>query len=198
MDSEALYDADRRALRTGNLLHGVHSSRTTTVRPAFFRSPGGSQSRRTAGASFPQSVWAAIEDAGYTRESLKKRYPKHGERGRRRLCGVTRIPISCRVGRRQPRRRRSSSSLPCRSPIAFPTFRFRGRACHRYACSSPGGDHLACESLRAGLSDRDRGGVICICIRQYHALCQNACSPPGEMPSYGRRRRFVRGGRSAR
>jgi polyketide synthase PksL len=78
-DAQAFFDADPEAAKQGRIyckwggfLDGVDQFDA----PFFSVAPEDARMIDPQERLFIQSVWAAIEDAGYTRDSLKKRFPK--------------------------------------------------------------------------------------------------------------------------
>ena len=141
---------------------------------------------------FLQSVWAAIEDAGYTRDRLRERFGKAGSADVGAFVGVTSNTYSLWAPEEH---RRGNFASPSSMPWSIANrvsyfFDFNGPSLPvDTACSSSlVAVHLACESLR----NRDcqvaiAGGVnLYLHPAKYHALCQRgSLSQGGTCRSYG-------------
>jgi polyketide synthase PksL len=141
---------------------------------------------------FLESVWAAVEDAGYTRESLKKRSPKGKSADVGVFVGVT--TNSYHLWAPEERNRGNivfPSSLPwsIANRVSY-FFDFSGPSMPvDTACSSSlVAVHLACESLkRGGCQVAIAGGVnLYLHPSKYQSLCQRRMlSLDGKCHSYG-------------
>ncbi|HEX9985331.1 MAG TPA: SDR family NAD(P)-dependent oxidoreductase [Thermoanaerobaculia bacterium] len=141
---------------------------------------------------FLQSVWAALEDAGYTRDSLRTRYPK----GRSANVGVF-------VGVTTNSYHLCTPADPARGEFVSPTampwsianrvsyfFDFNGPSLPvDTACSSSSvAIHLACESLRNRECQVAVAGGVNLYLHpsKYQSLCQRRMlSADGKTHSYG-------------
>ncbi|HEU4888424.1 MAG TPA: SDR family NAD(P)-dependent oxidoreductase, partial [Thermoanaerobaculia bacterium] len=194
-DSEALYDADPAAAADGKIYckWGAFLEDYDKFDPQFFRIPAEEanvidpQERL-----FLQSVWAAVEDAGYTRESLKKRFPKHRSADVGVFVGVTTNSyqlVASGEGSRGDVVRPSSLPWSIANRVSY-FFDFAGPSMPiDTACSSSlVAIHLACESLRSGDCQVAIAGGVNLYLHpaKYHALCQKRMlSSAGKCHSYG-------------
>jgi polyketide synthase PksN len=141
---------------------------------------------------FLESVWAAIEDAGYTRDSLKKRFPK----GRSADVGVF-VGVTTNSYHLWAPEERSRGNIVCPSALPWSIanrvsyfFDFSGPSMPvDTACSSSlVAVHLACESLKnRGCQVAIAGGVnLYLHPSKYQSLCQGGMlSLDGKCHSYG-------------
>jgi acyl transferase domain-containing protein len=141
---------------------------------------------------FLESVWAAIEDAGYTRDSLKKRFPKARSADVGVFVGVTTNSyhlLTSEEGSRGNVVRPSALPWSIANRVSY-FFDFNGPSMPvDTACSSSlVAVHLACESLKS----RDcqiaiAGGVnLYLHPSKYQSLCQRRMlSLDGKCHSYG-------------
>ncbi|HXH41886.1 MAG TPA: SDR family NAD(P)-dependent oxidoreductase [Thermoanaerobaculia bacterium] len=141
---------------------------------------------------FLESVWAAVEDAGYTRDGLRLHHPKEGSADVGVFVGVTNNSYHLWA----PEERNRGHFV---SPTAFPWsianrvsyfFDFNGPSLPiDTACSSSlVAIHLACESLRRlDCQVAVAGGVnLYLHPEKYHSLCQRRMlSRDGKCHSYG-------------
>ena len=127
---------------------------------------------------FLQSVWAAIEDAGYTRDSLKRRYPKAGSADVGVFVGVTTNSYQLLAPEEW---RRGNPVSPGSMPWSIANrvsyvFDFKGPSLPiDTACSSSlVAIHLACESLRRGECQAAVAGGVNLYLHpaKYRSLCQ--------------------------
>ncbi|MBZ5509118.1 MAG: SDR family NAD(P)-dependent oxidoreductase [Acidobacteriia bacterium] len=141
---------------------------------------------------FLESVWAAIEDAGYTRESLKKRAPKGRSADVGVFVGVTTNSYHLWA---PEERSRGNIVFPSALPWSIANrvsyfFDFSGPSMPvDTACSSSlVAVHLACESLkRSECQVAIAGGVnLYLHPSKYQSLCQRRMlSLDGKCHSYG-------------
>ncbi|SAL32890.1 polyketide synthase [Caballeronia udeis] len=128
---------------------------------------------------FLQSVWAAIEDAGYTRESLKQRFPKSESKSADVgvFCGVTTNSYNVLAPQEWLR---GNMAAPASMPWSITNrvsyvFDFQGPSMPvDTACSSSlVAMHLACESLRRSECQVAIAGGVNLYLHpsKYHALC---------------------------
>ena len=139
-----------------------------------------------------ESVWAAIEDAGYTRDSLKKRFPKARSADVGVFVGVTTNSYHLWTSEE---RNRGSFVYPSALPWSIANrvsyfFDFNGPSMPiDTACSSSlVAVHLACESLNNhGCQVAIAGGVnLYLHPSKYQSLCQRRMlSLGGKCRSYG-------------
>ncbi|HEX6159583.1 MAG TPA: SDR family NAD(P)-dependent oxidoreductase, partial [Thermoanaerobaculia bacterium] len=141
---------------------------------------------------FLESVWAAIEDAGYTRDRLRARFPKAGSADVGVFVGVTTNSYSLWA----PEERTRGNFV---SPTAMPWsianrvsyfFDFNGPSLPvDTACSSSlVAIHLACESLRNRECQVAIAGGVNLYLHpsKYQSLCQKRMlSLDGKCHSYG-------------
>jgi polyketide synthase PksL len=141
---------------------------------------------------FLESVWAAIEDAGYTRERLRARFPKAGSADVGVFVGVTTNTYDLWA----PEERNRGNHV---SPTAMPWsianrvsyfFDFNGPSLPvDSACSSSlVALHLACESLRNRECQVAIAGGVNLYLHpvKYQSLCQKRMvSRDGKCHSYG-------------
>jgi polyketide synthase PksL len=141
---------------------------------------------------FLESAWAAIEDAGYTRESLRARFPKAGSADVGVFVGVTTNSYHLWA---PEERSRGNFVTPSALPWSIANrvsyfFDFNGPSMPvDTACSSSlVAVHLACESLRSGDCQVALAGGVNLYLHpsKYHGLCQKrALSLDGKCHSYG-------------
>ena len=141
---------------------------------------------------FMQSVWAAIEDAGYTRESLKKRCPKARSADVGVFVGVTTNSYHL-WGPEE--RSRGNNACPSALPWSVANrvsyfFNFNGPSLPvDTACSSSlVAVHLACESLKNRECQVAIAGGVNLYLHpsKYQSLCQRRMlSLDGKCHSYG-------------
>ncbi|HET8891422.1 MAG TPA: SDR family NAD(P)-dependent oxidoreductase [Candidatus Angelobacter sp.] len=141
---------------------------------------------------FLQSVWAAIEDAGYTRESLKKRCPKARSADVGVFVGVTTNSYHLWA---PEERNRGNTVFPSALPWSIANrvsyfFDFNGPSMPvDTACSSSlVAVHLACESLKNRECQVAIAGGVNLYLHpsKYQSLCQRRMlSLDGKCHSYG-------------
>ena len=141
---------------------------------------------------FLESVWAAIEDAGYTRDSLKKRFPKARSADVGVFVGVTTNSYHLWASEE---RSRGNFVFPGAMPWSIANrvsyfFDFNGPSMPvDTACSSSlVALHLACESLRRGECQVAIAGGVNLYLHpsKYQSLCQGRMlSIDGKCRSYG-------------
>jgi polyketide synthase PksN len=141
---------------------------------------------------FLESVWTAIEDAGYTRDSLKARFPKTGSANVGVFVGVTTNSYNLWTAEE---RARGNFACPTAMPWSIANrvsyfFDFNGPSLPvDTACSSSlVALHLACESLRNGDCEVAIAGGVNLYLHpaKYQSLCQRRMlSLDGKCHSYG-------------
>jgi polyketide synthase PksN len=140
---------------------------------------------------FLQSVWAAIEDAGYTMDSLKKRYPKAKSANVGVFVGVTTNTYNLLASEEWSK----GNSVPSAHPWSIANrvsylFDFNGPSMPvDTACSSSSvAIHLACESLKKKECQVAVAGGVNLYLHpsKYHSLCKSRMvSRDGKCHSYG-------------
>jgi polyketide synthase PksL len=140
---------------------------------------------------FLQSVWATIEDAGYTRDSLKKRHPKAKSANVGVFVGVTTNTYNLLASEEWSK----GNSVPSAHPWSIANrvsylFDFNGPSMPvDTACSSSSvAIHLACESLRKQECQVAVAGGVNLYLHpsKYHSLCKSRMvSQDGKCHSYG-------------
>ncbi|HYK05692.1 MAG TPA: SDR family NAD(P)-dependent oxidoreductase [Thermoanaerobaculia bacterium] len=141
---------------------------------------------------FLESVWSAIEDAGYTRDTLRARFPKAGSADVGVYVGVTTNSYSLLgPGEWSRGNHVSPSAMPwsIANRVSY-FFDFKGPSLPiDTACSSSlVAIHLACESLRSRKCQVAVAGGVNLYLHpsKYHGLCQRrALSVDGKCRSYG-------------
>jgi polyketide synthase PksN len=194
-DAEELYDPDPAAASEGKIYckWGGFLDDYDKFDPHFFKiSTAEAKMLDPQERLFLQSVWAAIEDAGYTRERLRARFPKAGSADVGVFVGVTTNTYHLWA----PEERMRGNAV---SPTAMPWsianrvsyfFDFNGPSLPvDTACSSAlVAIHLACESLRTGECQVAIAGGVNLYLHpaKYHSLCQKRMvSLDGKCHSYG-------------
>jgi len=194
-DAEALYDSDpakaaegKIYCKSGAFLAGVDQFDA----PFFNIPPAEARIIDPQERLFLSSVWAALEDAGYTRDSLKKRYPKAKSSDVGVFVGVTTNSYQMLAADEWGKGNvASASALPwsIANRVSY-FFDFQGPSMPiDTACSSSlVAIHLACESLR----NREcrvaiAGGVnLYLHPTKYHSLCERRMlALDGKCRSYG-------------
>ena len=141
---------------------------------------------------FLESVWSAIEDAGYTRDTLRARYPKAGSADVGVFVGVTTNSYHLLTPGEWSRGNYvSPSAMPwsIANRVSY-FFDFNGPSLPvDTACSSSlVAIHLACESLRNRQCQVALAGGVNLYLHpaKYQGLCQRrALSVDGRCRSYG-------------
>jgi polyketide synthase PksL len=141
---------------------------------------------------FLQSVWSAIEDAGYTRDSLKKRFPKDRGADIGVFVGVTTNSYHlCAAEEKSRGNHLCPSAMPwsVANRVSY-FFDFNGPSLPvDTACSSSlVAIHLACESLKHRECGMAIVGGVNLYLHpyKYQSLCQNGMlSRDGMCHSYG-------------
>ena len=194
-DAEELYHPDPAAASEGKIYckWGGFLEDYDKFDPHFFKiSTAEAKMLDPQERMFLQSVWAAIEDAGYTRERLRTRFPKAGSADVGVFVGVTTNTYHLWA----PEERMRGNAV---SPTAMPWsianrvsyyFDFNGPSLPvDTACSSSlVAIHLACESLRNGECQVAIAGGVNLYLHpaKYHSLCQKRMvSLDGKCHSYG-------------
>lgn len=141
---------------------------------------------------FLQSVWAAFEDAGCTRESLKRDFPKGRGADVGVFVGVTTNSYQLLAAEEW---KRGNFASPGALPWSIANrvsyfFDFQGPSIPvDTACSSASvAIHLACESLRRGESQVAVAGGVNLYLHpaKYHGLCRKGMlAAGGKCRSYG-------------
>ncbi|HYI08885.1 MAG TPA: SDR family NAD(P)-dependent oxidoreductase, partial [Thermoanaerobaculia bacterium] len=161
--------------------------------PHFFKiSPAEAKVLDPQERMFLQSVWAAVEDAGYTRDSLRAQHPKAGSADVGVFVGVTSNTYQMWGPEEHTRGNYvNPTSLPwsIANRVSY-FFDFNGPSLPvDTACSSSlVAIHLACESLRSrGCQVAVVGGVnLYLHPSKYQSLCQRRMlSTDGKCHSYG-------------
>ncbi|WP_459212155.1 SDR family NAD(P)-dependent oxidoreductase [Aquimarina rhabdastrellae] len=140
---------------------------------------------------FLQSVWATIEDAGYTRESLKRQHPKDKSANVGVFVGVTTNTYNLLASEEWSK----GNAVPSAHPWSIANrvsylFDFNGPSMPvDTACSSSSvAIHLACESLRKEECKLAVAGGVNLYLHpsKYHSLCKSRMiSQAGKCHSYG-------------
>ncbi|WP_260800023.1 SDR family NAD(P)-dependent oxidoreductase [Chromobacterium vaccinii] len=126
---------------------------------------------------FLQSAWSALEDAGYTRDSLRRRHPKGRGADVGVFCGVTTNSYQMLA---PDEWRRGNMASPASMPWSIANrvsyvFDFNGPSMPvDTACSSSlVAMHLACESLRRGECQAAVAGGVNLYLHpsKYYSLC---------------------------
>lgn len=140
---------------------------------------------------FLQSVWAAIEDAGYTKESLKEHYPKAKSANVGVFVGVTTNSYNLLTAGEWRQGNASPSAHPwsIANRVSY-FFDFNGPSMPiDTACSSSSvAIHFACESLKKQECQVAIAGGVNLYLHpsKYHSLCKNRMvSLGGKCCSYG-------------
>jgi polyketide synthase PksL len=194
-DAEGLYDPDPKAAADGKIYSkwGAFLEDYDKFDPRFFNiSPQEAGMLDPQERLFLESVWAAIEDAGYTRSSLKARFGKGGSANVGVFVGVTTNSYSLWGPEEWPR---GNYIAPTAMPWSIANhvsyfFDFNGPSLPiDTACSSSlVALHLACESLRSGDCQVAIAGGVNLYLHpaKYHSLCQRRMlSLDGKCHSYG-------------
>ncbi|ELR72063.1 Malonyl CoA-acyl carrier protein transacylase [Fulvivirga imtechensis AK7] len=140
---------------------------------------------------FLESVWTAIEDAGYTRETLKKHHPKAKSADVGVFVGVTTNTYNLLAAEGWSQ----GNAVPSAHPWSIANrvsyfFDFQGPSMPvDTACSSSSvAIHLACESLKKRECQVAVAGGVNLYLHpsKYHSLCKNRMvSQGGQCRSYG-------------
>ncbi len=194
-DAGALYDSDPAASSKGKIYckWGGFLEDHDKFDPRFFQISGAEANLMDPQERlFLESVWSAIEDAGYTRDRLKARYPKAQSANVGVFVGVTTNSYHLLASDEWAR---GNFVTPSAMPWSIANrvsyfFDFNGPSTPvDAACSSSlVAIHLACESLEkreCGLAIA--GGVnLYLHPSKYHGLCQRrALALDGKCRSYG-------------
>ena len=194
-DAGALYDSDPAASSNGKIYckWGGFLEDHDKFDPGFFQI-GGAEAKLMDPQErlFLESVWSAIEDAGYTRDRLKARHPKAQSANVGVFVGVTTSSYQLLASDEWAR---GNFVTPSAMPWSIANrvsyfFDFNGPSTPvDAACSSSlVAIHLACASLEkreCGLAIA--GGVnLYVHPAKYHSLCQRrALALDGKCRSYG-------------
>ncbi|GFE86014.1 SDR family NAD(P)-dependent oxidoreductase [Steroidobacter agaridevorans] len=194
-DAEALYDSDPAKAAEGKIYckSGAFLADVDKFDAPFFNiPPAEARVIDPQERLFLSSVWAALEDAGYTRDSLKKRFPKAKSADVGVFVGVTTNSYQLLAADEWGKGNvASASALPwsIANRVSY-FFDFQGPSMPiDTACSSSlVAIHLACESLR----NREcrvaiAGGVnLYLHPTKYHSLCdRRMLALEGRCRSYG-------------
>ncbi|HET8797859.1 MAG TPA: type I polyketide synthase, partial [Thermoanaerobaculia bacterium] len=194
-DWEATYDPRPEAAAEGKIYckWGAFLDHHDRFDPQFFKiSTAEAKWMDPQERLFLESVWAAVEDAGYTRESLKKRYPKGKSADVGVFVGVTTNTYQLWA---PEERMRGNYVAPSAMPWSIANrvsyfFNFNGPSLPvDTACSSSlVAIHLACESLRRRECRLAVAGGVNLYLHpaKYESLCQRRMlSVGGKTYSYG-------------
>ena len=192
---EEFYDPDPAAAKKGKIYckWGGFLNDHDKFDPLFFNiSPEEARIMDPQERLFLQSVWAAIEDAGYTRDSLKKRFAKSHGADVGVFVGVTTNSYHLWA---PEERSRGNHLVPNAMPWSIANrvsyfFDFNGPSMPvDTACSSSlVAVHLACESLKRRECQVAIAGGVNLYLHpyKYQSLCQNRMlSLDGMCHSYG-------------
>ena len=141
---------------------------------------------------FLESVWAAIEDAGYTRESMKRMFPKGRSADVGVFVGVTTNSyhlLAAQQGSRGDALQASAMPWSIANRVSY-VFDFNGPSMPiDTACSSSlVAVHLACESLKSRECQVAIAGGVNLYLHpsKYQSLCyRRMLSADGKCHSYG-------------
>ncbi|MCU1350557.1 MAG: hypothetical protein JWO56_3587, partial [Acidobacteria bacterium] len=194
-DRDGLYDADPAAAADGKIYckWGGFLDDYDKFDPRFFNiSTDEAKVIDPQERLFLQSVWAAIEDAGYTRATLKQRVPKARSADVGVFVGVTTNSyqlVASEEGSRGDVVRPAAMPWSIANRVSY-VFDFSGPSMPiDTACSSSlVAIHLACESLRSGDCQVAVAGGVNLYLHpsKYHSLCQRQMvSKGGKTHSYG-------------
>lgn len=191
---EESYDADPEQAAAGKIYckWGGFISDVDKFDPQFFNiTPEEASIMDPQERLFLQSVWTAIEDAGYTRDSLKKRHPKGKSADVGVFVGVTTNTYNLLAAESW----RKGQSVPSAHPWSIANrvsylFDFNGPSMPvDTACSSSSvAIHLACESLRKQECQVAVAGGVNLYLHpsKYHSLCKSRMvARSGKCHSYG-------------
>jgi polyketide synthase PksL len=194
-DYEELYDPDPSAASDGKVYckWGGFLDEHDKFDPQFFKiSPEEARVIDPQERLVLESVWAAIEDAGYTRENLKKRFPKAKSADVGVFVGVTTNSYHLWTSEE---RNRGNFIYPSALPWSIANrvsyfFDFNGPSLPiDTACSSSlVAVHLACESLNNSACQVAIAGGVNLYLHpsKYQSLCQRRMlSLGGKCRSYG-------------
>ncbi|HYC88474.1 MAG TPA: SDR family NAD(P)-dependent oxidoreductase [Thermoanaerobaculia bacterium] len=192
-DAEALFDPDPAAAHDGRIYckWGAFLDDYDKFDPRFFNIP--TEEAKIIDPQerlFLQSVWSAIEDAGYTRESLRRRHGKARSADVGVFVGVTTNTYHLLASHEGPNAVHPSA-LPwsIANRVSY-FFDFNGPSLPvDTACSSSlVAIHLAAESLRRGECQVAVAGGVNLYLHpaKYQSLCRRRMlSTGGTTPSYG-------------
>jgi acyl transferase domain-containing protein len=194
-DAEALYDSDPTKAAEGKIYckSGAFLADVDKFDAPFFNIPP-TEARIIDPQErlFLSSVWSALEDAGYTRDSLKKRFPKGKSADVGVFVGVTTNSYQLLAADEWGKGRVSSASaLPwsIANRVSY-FFDFQGPSMPiDTACSSSlVAIHLACEALRNRECQVAIAGGVNLYLHptKYHSLCERRMlALEGKCRSYG-------------
>ncbi|WP_116811138.1 SDR family NAD(P)-dependent oxidoreductase [Steroidobacter cummioxidans] len=194
-DAEALYDSDPIKSVEGKIYckSGAFLADADKFDALFFNIPA--EEARVIDPQerlFLNSVWAALEDAGYTRDSLKRRHPKAKSADVGVFVGVTTNSYQLLAADEWGKGNvASASALPwsIANRVSY-FFDFQGPSMPiDTACSSSlVAIHLACESLRKRECQVAIAGGVNMYLHpaKYHSLCdRRMLALGGKCRSYG-------------
>ncbi|QYF93474.1 SDR family NAD(P)-dependent oxidoreductase [Massilia sp. PAMC28688] len=193
-DYAAHYDADSQAAAAGKIYckWGGFVDHADRFDPALFNMTlDEARSTDPQERLFLQSVWSALEDAGYSREALRARHPRGKGAAVGVYVGVTTNTYNLNLSGPAPEGVVTPSALPW--SIANRTsyvFDFEGPSMPvDTACSSSlVAIHLACNSLRSGECEVAVAGGVNLYLHpsKYQSLCgRRMVSGDGVNRSYG-------------
>jgi polyketide synthase PksN len=194
-NADAFYDADPERARDGKIYcaWGGFVDDVAAFDAAFF-GVAADEARVTDPQErlFLQSAWAAVEDAGYTRDSLKARHPRAGGADVGVFVGVTTNTYQL-IGPDEARR--GNPVTPAAMPWSIANrvsywFDFQGPSLPiDTACSSSlVAMHQACASLRRGECQVALAGGVNLYLHpaKYQSLCRRRMlAVDGKCRSYG-------------
>ena len=194
-DAAALFDSDPAASSSGKIYckWGGFLEDHDKFDPRFFQISGAEAKLMDPQERlFLESVWSAIEDAGYTRERLKSEYRKAQSANVGVFVGVTTNSYQLLTPEEWAR---GNFVTPSAMPWSIANrisyfFDFNGPSTPvDAACSSSlVAIHLACESLKRGECGLAVAGGVNLYLHpsKYHGLCQKrALAMDGKCRSYG-------------
>ncbi|MBL6449561.1 SDR family NAD(P)-dependent oxidoreductase [Fulvivirga sp. 29W222] len=193
-DSEAYYHEDPEKAKEGKIYckWGGFINDVDKFDPEFFNiTPDEAKIIDPQERLFLQSVWSSIEDAGYTKDSLKKRHPKAKSANVGVFVGVTTNTYNLLASEEWSKGNTTPSAHPwsIANRVSY-LFDFNGPSMPvDTACSSSSvAIHLACESLRKQECQVAVAGGVNLYLHpsKYHSFCKNRMiSRTGKCFSYG-------------
>ncbi|MGD0830335.1 MAG: type I polyketide synthase, partial [Terracidiphilus sp.] len=194
-NAEEFYDSDPKAAENGKIYckWGGFLESYDKFDPEFFSiSPSEARVMDPQERLFLQSVWAAIEDAGYTRDSMRQHFLKERSLDVGVFVGVTTNSYHLWATEES---NRGNHTCPSAMPWSIANrvsyfFDFNGPSMPvDTACSSSlAAIHLACESLKKGECQLAVAGGVNLYLHpsKYLSLCQRRMlSLDGKCRSYG-------------
>ncbi|GAA0894710.1 hypothetical protein GCM10009122_43910 [Fulvivirga kasyanovii] len=193
-DSEAYYHEDPEKAREGKIYckWGGFINDVDKFDPEFFNiTPDEARIMDPQERLFLQSVWSSIEDAGYTKESLKKKHAKAKSANVGVFVGVTTNTYNLLAAEEWSNGNTTPSAHPwsIANRVSY-LLDFNGPSMPvDTACSSSSvAIHLACESLRKQECQVAVAGGVNLYLHpsKYHSFCKNRMiSRTGKCFSYG-------------